>query len=209
MRRLKFCLDRRALETIYLSFIRPSLEYADVLWCNAAKADYAKLDKVQNECARIVTGATRLVSLERLKQECKWESLHDRRHKHRITHFYKMYHNLVPDYLSSLVPRQQNTRYHLRNENNIPGINSRTTLYFNSFLPTSIREWNALPQETRNIQPLSAFKIHLNRDLSKPPLYYFVGPRRLQLLHTRLRTKCSSLNYHLYLCNISQSALCA
>ena len=34
MRKLKFELDRKALETIYLSFIRPSLEYADIVWDN-------------------------------------------------------------------------------------------------------------------------------------------------------------------------------
>ena len=32
MRKLKFRLDRKALETIYMAFIRPILEYADVVW---------------------------------------------------------------------------------------------------------------------------------------------------------------------------------
>ena len=31
MRKLKFKLDRKSLETIYLTFIRPILEYGDVL----------------------------------------------------------------------------------------------------------------------------------------------------------------------------------
>ena len=31
-KKLKFELDRKALETIYLSFIRPILEYADIVW---------------------------------------------------------------------------------------------------------------------------------------------------------------------------------
>ena len=34
MRKLKFHLDRKALDIIYTSFIRPILEYADVVWCN-------------------------------------------------------------------------------------------------------------------------------------------------------------------------------
>ena len=75
MRKLKFALDRRSLEVIYTSFNRPGLEYADVVWCNLSNYDSDKLDKIQNECARIVTGATRLVSLQRLQQECNWESL--------------------------------------------------------------------------------------------------------------------------------------
>ena len=32
MRKLKFQLDRKSLETIYLAFVRPLLEYADVTW---------------------------------------------------------------------------------------------------------------------------------------------------------------------------------
>ena len=34
MRRWKLFLDRKSLETIYLTFIRPVLEYADVVWVN-------------------------------------------------------------------------------------------------------------------------------------------------------------------------------
>ena len=32
MRTFKFELDRKTLETIYISIIRPLLEYADVIW---------------------------------------------------------------------------------------------------------------------------------------------------------------------------------
>ena len=55
MRKLKFQLDRKSLETIYISFIRPLLEY--------------ELEKIQNEAACIVTGATKLVSLHSLYTE--------------------------------------------------------------------------------------------------------------------------------------------
>ena len=43
MRKLKFRLDRKALETIYLAFIRPILEYADVVWCNITKYEEENL----------------------------------------------------------------------------------------------------------------------------------------------------------------------
>ena len=61
MRKLKFKLDRRSLQTIYFSFIRPVLEYADVVWNNCAQYESNELEKIQNEAARIVTGATKLV----------------------------------------------------------------------------------------------------------------------------------------------------
>ena len=39
MRRLKFQLDRKSLQTIYISFIRPLLEYADVVWDNCTQQE--------------------------------------------------------------------------------------------------------------------------------------------------------------------------
>ena len=58
MRKLKFKLDRRSLQIIYFTFIRPILEYADVVWNNCTQYEVNELEKIQNEAARIVTGAT-------------------------------------------------------------------------------------------------------------------------------------------------------
>ncbi|MCG8079340.1 MAG: hypothetical protein JAY75_24360, partial [Candidatus Thiodiazotropha taylori] len=79
MRKLKFKLDRKSLETIYLTFIRPLLEYGDILWDNCSQYEKDELDKIQNEAARIATGATKLVSIKDLYNEIQWESLDDRR----------------------------------------------------------------------------------------------------------------------------------
>ena len=59
MKKLKFNLDRSSLETMYLSFIRPLLEYGDVVFDNCTLQDQELLENVQHEAARIVTGATK------------------------------------------------------------------------------------------------------------------------------------------------------
>ena len=66
MRRCKFQLDRKSVETIYFSFIRPLLEYADVVWNNCTQYQAEDPEPIQNEAARIVTGATRLASVKSL-----------------------------------------------------------------------------------------------------------------------------------------------
>ena len=48
----------------------------------------------------------------------------------------------------------------------------------------------------------------MNRNRTTIPKYYYVGDRKVQVLHTRLKTKCSSLNYDLFLKNIVESPLC-
>ena len=58
MRKLKFRLDRKPLQTIYTSFIRPLSEYADVVWDNCTWNEASDLEKKKsNEATRIVTGA--------------------------------------------------------------------------------------------------------------------------------------------------------
>ena len=210
MRKLKFKLDRKSLETIYLTFIRPLLEYGDVIWDNCTQYEKNELDKIQNEAARITTGTTKLVSLDNLYKEVGWQTLHRRRQDHKITLFYKMFNQLTPVYLSSLIPQQVNaiSHHNLRNSNDIHTIRSNTSLYHNSFLPSTLRQWNSLPVEVRQLNTLSSFKTFLKKDLQSVPTYYYCGSRKVQILHARLRTGCSSLNMDLFHKNITESPLC-
>ena len=53
---IKFKLTRKTLEKMYFSFIRPILEYGDVVWQGASHSDLCKLNSVQ--AMRLVSGAT-------------------------------------------------------------------------------------------------------------------------------------------------------
>jgi hypothetical protein len=56
------------------------------------------IENVQLEASRIVTGDTRLVSLNNLLvyMETGWEKLKDRREKHKFVQFYKMTEYKIP-----------------------------------------------------------------------------------------------------------------
>ena len=43
MRKLKFKLDRKSLETSYIAFIRPLLEYGDNIWDNCTQFEKMSL----------------------------------------------------------------------------------------------------------------------------------------------------------------------
>ena len=209
MRKLKFLLDRRSLETIYVSFIRPLLEYADVVWDNCTRYEVEAIEKIQLEAARIVTGTTKLVSIEELYNETGWETLEKRRTKHKLSLFYKMNNNMTPEYLSNLVPQpiETATNYNLRHVTVHQPL-SNSGLYYDSFIPSSIRLWNELPSEARDATTFTSFKYQINKNIKKPPKYYLVGDRYAQIQHTRLRTSCSSLNQHLVSKNIVQDKHC-
>ena len=88
MRKLKFQLDWKS--TIYFLFMCPFLDYADVVWNNYTLYESNALDKIQNKAAGIVTGATKLASIDSLHTETGWETLGSRRKTRKLTMFYKM-----------------------------------------------------------------------------------------------------------------------
>jgi hypothetical protein len=60
----------------------------------------------------------------------------------------------------------------------------------------------------RNSPTLSSFKNRVQGDIYKPPKYYNEGPRKLNILHTRLRHQCSSLNADLSRIHIINNYKC-
>ena len=122
--------------------------------------------------------------------------------------FYKLHNGLSPSYLSSLVPPPVSSvsRYNLRNSNSLRTVQSRTSVYYNSFLPVVTSEWNDLSDEVKNSPSLNRFKYNIKqRTNRKVPSYFYAGTIQLQIYHARLKMKCRSLNNHLYMRNIVNS----
>ena len=55
MRKSRTFLDRYSLEKNSISFIRPLMEYADVIWDNQKQNVINKLENIQLDATRIVT----------------------------------------------------------------------------------------------------------------------------------------------------------
>ena len=130
--------------------------------------------------------------------------MQSRRNKRKLTIFYRIMNGLAPNYLSDLLPPlvHETTSYNLRNSNHIQTVHANTNLFFNSFIPSTIRAWNSLSDDIKSASSAASFKYRLNRDLKKPPRYYNIGTRIGQILHARLRMECSALNVLLYRKNI-------
>ena len=127
---------------------------------------------------------------------------------------YKINRGFVPRYLSNLFPSEvgQTTNYNLRNVHDYVTPNRRTSAFANSFVPSSVDAWNKLPAEVRNLPTLVSFKREiLSRFYVTPniPSYFLRGPRRLSVLHCRIRNNCSDLNADLYDNHLVISASCA
>ena len=210
LRGLKWKLDRKTLEILYKSYIRPILEYGDIIWLNCSDREKLDLEKFQLQAIRVITGCTMSTSTANLYLESQFETLEERRTKHSLILFFKIVNGLTGATLRNLLPQQvsQRTSYNLRNRNDYSLDFARIESHFHSFFPATIRHWNALSIDTRNSRTVSIFKRKLNNHVTVVKPYYYVGNRNNVIHHTRIRNNCSNLKSHLYSNHVSDSPLC-
>ena len=108
-------MDGQNLEKTYLVYIRSICEYTCEAWDNCGTCHSNKLEKIQLEAARIVTGLPIFTKTDSLYLETGREPLYNRRHRRKFQLFYKIYNCLAPQYLHDLIPPlfkvQQSTHY--------------------------------------------------------------------------------------------------
>jgi hypothetical protein len=109
------------------------------------------------EAARIVCGFPSYASIASIYKETGWDKLKVRREVKNLTLFYKIYNNLAPEYLSDLIPPtvSETSNYYLRNSQNISQQVNRLALLQQSFFPSTIKLWNTLDLNIRQIPILA------------------------------------------------------
>ena len=199
LKTLQYSLDRKTLEIIYTSFIRPIMEYGCAVWDGCTQADALRLESIQLAAARVISGALRTTSNMKLYEETGLTQLAKRRETSRLILMYKIKNNLVPGYLSNIFPNDPNLnrRYNTRQASDLPHFRARTELFDKSFFPATTRLWNNLPLEIRNSKSLSEFKSKININVPRPVKQtelYYVGKRFLAVIHARMGMGRSQLN---------------
>mgnify|MGYP000176344217 CR=1 FL=1 len=200
-----------ALECIYSSYIRPILEYASPIFDNCSGRSRAMLENVQYKASLLVSGAMRTSSQSKILSCLGWPSLAVRRKYHKLVLYYKITHGSCPEHLRALIPRPniERVNYSLRNISGRSLVYARTSLFINSFIPSSTRLWNALPLSIRNCPSVNIFKVQLKRHLFPARLGYLrQGPRKLNILINRLRVDFSALNAHLFSRRLIENPSC-
>ena len=101
-------LPRAPLVTFYKFFIRPHLDYGDILYNETFDSirsiRFETLESIQYNAALAITGAIRGSSREKLYQELSLESLQQRRWYRKLCLFFKIIKNQSPKYLFELIP---------------------------------------------------------------------------------------------------------
>ena len=207
----KYRLSRKALETMYKSYILPLFDYADIIYDNLTETLSNKLENLHLEGIRTIIGAVRGTSHHKLYAESGFCSLKNRRARHKLIQFKKMQLGLCPTYLSDILPPlvSASNPYHRRREQERTVPFCRTELYKNSFLPSTTELWNNLPNRAHVTGSLSQFKGCLQPLHLKRPDYFYTGERKEQIIHCRLRLEISDLNADLYSRHLRDDPSCA
>ena len=113
-------MPRPSLVTIYKTFIRPYLDYGDIMYDQAYKETcHQKLELIQYNAALAVTDAVRGTSREKHYPELCKESLQKWRWYRKLCNSLQIFKGQSRDYLSKILPIVRRA-YNTRNINYIP-----------------------------------------------------------------------------------------
>ena len=158
IRKLAHVLPRESLVTIYKSFVRPHIDYGDIIYDQPNNSSFCDMiEKVHYNAALAITGAIKGTSQLKLYKELGFESLKLRRWFRRLCFFYKLKTTFSPKYLYDLIP-DGISAYNTRNQDKIETYYCRTDLSKYSFFLYTIVEWNRLDNTIRNSKSFLIFR---------------------------------------------------
>ena len=207
-------VTRDVLDQMYKLYVRPHLDYGDVIYhrddpeMNSGLTK--RLESVQYSAALAVAGAWKGTSYDKLLDELGWEYLYRRRWFRRLSHFYSIVNGNSPEYLKVELPQPKVYNYNLRSEGVFERPHVRTQRFGNTFFPYCIREWNELHVSIRTVATLSQFKNELIKCIRPPKRSIFKIDDILGIkLITRIRLGFSHLREHKHRHNFPVSPICS
>ena len=89
------------IEVIYKLYVRPHLDYGDVIYHDQHTVSMDLLEKIQYQAGLIVTNCWKGTSRAKLYKELGWEPLSQRRTGRRFALYHKILNNHTPQYLKN------------------------------------------------------------------------------------------------------------
>ena len=147
--------DSSTLLQLYISLVRPHVEYAAPVWDPHAVQDIQSIESLQKFSLRTcskqwVCGYSEVLDAFNLP------SLENRRLYLKLCHLFKIVHGLCYFPPDVVVPRTNLS--HFSRSYTLQQPFARTNSFYSSFIPDSIRRWNYLPEDVVCIPSYANFK---------------------------------------------------
>ena len=152
--------DQDTLRQLYISIVRPHMEYAAPVWDPHLRKDQDLLESTQKFACKMITrkwdkGYDELLNMTNLP------SLADRRLYLKLCSLYKIVHNLSYFPPNIIVPKV--TRSYTSTPFTLYQPFAHTNCFLNSFVPHCVSHWNSLPESVVSSPSLATFKHSLKQ----------------------------------------------
>lgn len=167
MKRNLWNCPKRVRETAYTAIVRPKLEYASSAWDPYLQKDIDSLERVQRKAARFCCNNYQpTASVTTMIQDLGWKTLESRRTMTRLTLLYKMSRGEIDIDTDSFLRPRAESRTRASHSYRYRQDKATKNLYFYSFFPRTLRQWNNLPADIVESNSLSQFQSKLSDHFS-------------------------------------------
>ena len=176
IRRTFVYMDKQMFKHLFVSIVRPHLEYAAPVWNPHQKALINLLENVQRRATKLIPGMKELSYKERLIL-LKLPTLQYRRYRGDMIELYKLSHGIydedvAKDFIS--FGSKHKSGYHLRGHHlSIYKEKYVKDIRKNVFKCRTVDQWNCLPRDVIEAETLNAFKDKLDKLWSDDVMYDF------------------------------------
>ena len=167
--RIRNYLDEKSTETLIHAFITCRIDQCNSLLYGLPDSHIAKLQRIQNSAARLVTRTRFHDHITPVLQKLHWLPVRYCIMYKSLILTYKCIHGFAPLYLQELIQEYKPTR-NLRSScklNLISATVSTLTYGHRSFYKASAELWNNLPMHVKSCRTVSLFKSSLKTHLFK------------------------------------------
>ena len=163
LRHIRHLVSQDVAHTLACSIVMSRMDYCNSLLIGAPEYVISKLQRVQNNLARIVTGSSHRTHAAPLLSNLHWLPVRHRMEYTLALITYKVRATSNPGYLKDLLVPAAGTGYSLRSSSRplltVP--RTRTVTASRSFSCAAATVWNKLPDSVINCKNMSTFKSKL------------------------------------------------
>ena len=163
-RQFYHCADTCTLRKLYISLVRPHMEYGSLVWDPFSAKDCDILEGVQRFASRVCLKTWQCEYPDML-EALELPTLKTRRKVQKLTTMYKFVNNLAVFPVSSSLFQPVHNPYSTRYTHNMSyhNIHARTSRFLYSYFPSALSLWNSLPYHIVLSTSVTSFKHSLDR----------------------------------------------
>ena len=172
--RVKHAFDRQTLITVINSLVFSKLFYCSNVWSNTSQKNINKLQTVQNFACHIVSGTRKFDHVTPILKQLRWLPVAKQLGYRSAIMDFKCIAGYAPKYLSSkFCKRLEISQRKTRNCDNLNIPFCELSTGQRSFHYRTVKLWNALETNLKNVDSLNSFKRQLKTHLLKQFLNWY------------------------------------